>query len=153
MRTFSLATPAVLLFCAVCGCARKGDPVPRPLAPPQAPRAKWDTPLRLEVTLPELDSNQESLRGLDAIRILYLPLGLSRPEPQEVFSRGEVVLTLQRPSLPKPGETVFVDLRSLHRPAGWIVVVAVRAGGISGAPSQSLAWFDPRLGGGPWGDS
>lgn len=149
MRTPSLTKPALILLLAicgaVCGCARKGDPVPVRPAPPAAPTAEWESPTRLGVTLPSLDVSGATLGGLEAIRILYLPLGLSRPEPQEVLSRGEVVLSLQRPALPSPGARVLVDLRSLRRPAGWIVAVGVRAGGITGIPSQTLPWIDSRV--------
>ena len=151
MRTPSLTKPALILIpaiCgAVCGCARKGDPVPAKPAPPAAPSAAWDTPLRLKVILPSLDAAGGSLGGLEEVRVLYLPLGLSRPSPQEVFTRGEIVLSRQRPGLPDPGEVLNLDLKSLRRPAGWLVVVAVRGGGIAGAPSATLPWLDPALSG------
>lgn len=151
MRTPSLTKPALILLpviCgAVCGCARKGDPVPEKPAPPAAPAASWETPIRLAITLPSVDSTGARLGGLEEVRVLYLPLGLSRPSPQDVFARGEVVLSRQRPGLPDPSETLTLDLKSLRRPAGWLVVVAVRGGGIVGAPSATLAWLDPALSG------
>ena len=100
---------------------------------------------QLEVTLPSQDMKGDSLRGLDAIRILYLPLGLAQPTPQDVFAHGEVVLERQRPGLPGPGESMKLDLKNLKRPAGWIVVVAVRAGQAASPPSPVLAWMDPAL--------
>ncbi|HEU4951830.1 MAG TPA: hypothetical protein VFT46_07745, partial [Holophagaceae bacterium] len=148
----SLTKPALILLLticgAVCGCARKGDPVPVKPAPPAAPSATWETPLRLKITLPSVDAAGGSLGGLEEVRVLYLPLGLSRPSPQDVFLRGEVILSRQRPSLPDPGEVLTLDLKSLRRPAGWLVVVAVRGGGIAGAPSPTLPWLDPVLSGG-----
>ena len=145
MRTPSLTKPALLLLLAVCGCARKGDPVPAPPVPPQAPRSSWVSLRQLEVTLPSQDVKGGTLRGLEAIRILYLPLGLARPTAQDVFAHGEVVLERQRPGLPGPGESLELDLKNLKRPAGWIVVVAVRAGQAPSAPSPVLAWMDPAL--------
>ena len=145
MRTLSLATPPALVLCAVCGCARKGDPVPVPAAPPQAPLASWGSLRGLAVTLPALDRNGDKLRGLEAVRVLYLPLGLARPTAQDVFSHGEVVLEQRRPALPSPGSLLTLDLRTLKRPAGWMVVVAVRTGQIPSPPSEVLPWLDPAL--------
>ena len=145
MRTSSLTKPALILLLAVCGCARKGDPVPAPSVPPKAPVAAWATLRRLEVTLPSEDVKGDTLRGLDAVRILYLPLGLARPTAQDVFSRGEVVLERQRPGLGDPGGIMSLDLRSLQKPAGWIVVVAVRAGRVASGPSEVLPWMDPAI--------
>ncbi|MDE3033882.1 MAG: hypothetical protein KGI56_09475 [Acidobacteriota bacterium] len=145
MRTSSLAKPAVILLWVVCGCARKGDPVPAPPVPPKPPGASWISLRQLEVKLPSQDAKGAPLRGLEAIRILYLPMGLARPTNQDVFAHGEIVLERQRPGLPGPGEALKVDLKNLKRPAGWIVVVAVRAGEAASAPSQVLAWMDPAL--------
>lgn len=145
MRTSSLAKPAVILLLVVCGCARKGDPVPAPPVPPQAPGASWVSLRQLEVTLPSRDAKGGTLSGLEAIRILYLPMGLARPTALDVFAHGEVVLERQRPGLPSPGESMKVDLKNLKRPAGWIVVVAVRAGRAPSPPSPVLAWMDPAL--------
>lgn len=145
VRTPSLTKPALLLLLAVCGCARKGDPVPTPAVPPRAPEAAWASLRRLEVTLPSLDSSGGKLRGLDAIRVLYLPLGLAHPSAQEVFARGEVVLERRRPGLPDPGAPIELDMGTFRRPAGWIVVVAVRAGQVVSPPSPVLPWLDPAL--------
>lgn len=145
MRTLSLATPAALFLCAVCACARKGDPTPAAPVPPVAPTAAWASLRGLDVTLPLMDADQEPLRGLDAVRVLYLPLGLAKPTPQDVFSKGEVVLERQRPGLPAPGGVLRLDLGTLQRPAGWIVVVAVRAGHVPSGPSPVLPWLDPAL--------
>ena len=119
--------------------------MPTPPVPPAAPAAAWETLRVLSVTLPATDAKEEPLRGLDAVRVLYLPLGLSKPTAQDVFSRGEVVMERQRPGLPSPGEVLRLDLGSLHRPTGWIVVVAVRAGRVPGSPSPVLPWMDPDL--------
>jgi hypothetical protein len=149
VRTPSLTKPALILLLAicgaVCGCARKGDPVPVPAAPPQAPSATWASIRGLAVTLPRLDRDKGKLRGLEAVRVLYLPLGLARPTAMDVFSRGEVVLEQQRPALPPPGSALILDLRNLRRPAGWMVVVAVRTGQILSPPSEVLPWMDPAL--------
>jgi hypothetical protein len=129
----------------VCGCARKGDPVPAAPVAPKAPQAAWVSLRTLEVTLPSQDVKGDGLRGLDAIRVLYLPLGLARPTPQDVFAHGEVVLERRRPGLPSPGEPLRLDLSGLKRPAGWIVLVAVRAGQVPSPPSPVLAWLNPAL--------
>jgi hypothetical protein len=145
MRTLSLATPAVFAFVAVCGCARKGDPVPRPAVRPLAPDAAWASTRELEVRLPVKDAQGGPLRGLEAVRVLYLPLGLARPTAGDVFSRGEVVLERQRPGLAAPGESMRLDLKGLNRPAGWIVVVVVRTGAVVSPPSSVLSWMDSAL--------
>ncbi|HET8901319.1 MAG TPA: hypothetical protein VFM84_05200 [Holophagaceae bacterium] len=145
MRTPSLAKPAVILLLVVCGCARKGDPVPAPPVPPAAPAAAWASLRTLEVTLPSLDAEGGKLRGLDAIRVLYLPLGLARPTAADVFSHGEIIRERRRPGLPGPGEPLQLDLAGLKRPAGWLVVVVVRAGQVPSAPSPVLPWLNPDL--------
>ncbi|HTL98757.1 MAG TPA: hypothetical protein VL181_08125 [Holophagaceae bacterium] len=145
MRIPSLATPSALILLAVCGCARKGDPVPVPSAPPKAPVAVWASLRRLDITLPSQDVKGDALRGLDAVRILYLPLGLARPTAQDVFARGEVVFERQRPGLQDPGGTMTLDLKSLQKPAGWIVAVVVRAGQVPSGPSDVLPWMDPAI--------
>ena len=83
--------------------------------------------------------------GVEQVRVLYLPLGLTKPTPEEIFSKGEVVLERRRPDLPGPGQTLVLDLKSLQRPQGWIVVVAVRLGNVSGRPSEVLPWLDPAI--------
>ena len=145
MRTSILAKPAAILLLVVCGCARKGDPVPLAAVPPKAPVPVWTSVRQLEVALPSRDVKGNSLRGLEAVRILYLPLGLARPTAQDVFAHGEVVLERRRPGLPDPGELLRMDLSGLNRPAGWIVVVAVRAGQVASAPSPVLPWLNPSL--------
>ena len=135
----------MLLLLVVCGCARKGDPVPAAPVPPKAPEAAWSALRQLEVTLPSQDVKGDTLRGLEAIRILYLPLGLARPTAQDVFSHGEVVLERRRPALPAPGQPLSLPLGTLNRPAGWIVVVAVRTGQVPSAPSPVLPWLNPAL--------
>ena len=135
----------MILPLVVCGCARKGDPVPAPPVPPKAPIASWSSLRRLDVILPSADAEGGTLRGLDAVRVLYLPLGLARPAAQDVFSRGEVVFERQRPGLPSPGELLALDLKNLRKPAGWIVVVAVRAGQVASGPSEVLPWMDPAI--------
>ena len=145
MRTSSLTKPALILLLAVCGCARKGDPVPAKPVPPEPPTASWVALRQLEVKLPSKDAEGNSLRGLDAIRVLYLPLGLARPTAREVFDHGEVVLERRRPGFPSPGETATLNLEGLTRPAGWMVVVVVRAGQAPSQPSQVLTWLSPKL--------
>jgi hypothetical protein len=97
------------------------------------------------LVLPTADVKGTSLEGVESVRILYLPLGLAKPTPEDVFSRGEVVLERRRPDLPGPGQTLDWDLKSLQRPQGWIVVVAVRLGNVPGQPSEVLPWLDPAL--------
>lgn len=100
---------------------------------------------RVRLVLPTADMNGAPLVGVELVRVVYLPLGLVKPTADEVFSRGEVVLERRRPDLPGPGEPLLLDLRSLQRPPGWIVVVAVRLGDVAGRPSEVLPWMDPAL--------
>ncbi len=147
MRPSSLAKPlfAFILGILAVHCGRKGDPIPRPRAAAQAAEVQMDALRVLAVTLPTLDVRGEPLVGVEQVRVLYLPLGLARPTPEQVFSRGEVVLERSRPDLPGPGEKLTLNLRSLQRPAGWIVVVAVRVGNVPGRPSAVLPWLDPAI--------
>ena len=147
MRTSSLANPALSFTLAVMAlqCGRKGDPIPRPRAAAQAAEVHMTALRQLAITLPTRDVRGVPLVGVEQVRVLYLPLGLTRPTPDEVFSRGEVVLERRRPDLPSPGETLVLDLRSLQRPAGWLVVVAVRVGEVTGQPSPVLPWLDPAI--------
>jgi hypothetical protein len=100
---------------------------------------------KLRMVLPLADSKGNPLVGIEIVRVLYLPLGLTKPSPEEVFNHGEVVLERRRPDLPGPGGTFLMDLGSLQRPQGWIVVVAVRLGNVAGQPSEVLPWMDPAL--------
>ena len=97
------------------------------------------------MVLPSADVNGEALAGVEIVRVLYLPLGLAKPTPEEVLTRGDVVLERRRPDLPGPGAEFTMDLKSLQRPAGWIVVVAVRLGNVAGRPSEVLPWMAPAL--------
>lgn len=145
MRSPSLANPllAITLCFLAVHCGRKGDPVPRPRAAAQAMEARLEGLRQVRLVLPTADVTGDSLVGVEVVRVLYLPLELAKPTPQEVFSRGEVVLERRRPDLPGPGETLLMDLKSLQRPRGWIVVVAVRLGNVAGRPSDVLPWMDP----------
>ena len=147
MRTFRLANAGVafLLAFSSAACGRKGDPIPRPRAEPLAPEARWAGLRQLEVKLPGRDARGESLVGLEQVRVFYLPLGTVRPGSRDVISKGEVVVERRRPNLPSPGKTLRIDLSDLNRPQGWIAVVAVRVGDVSGAPSETLVWLDPAL--------
>ena len=147
MRSLSLAN-LVLTFTlslAAITCGRKGDPIPRPRSAAQASEVAWLSLRKLRVVIPTKDVLGAELPGIELIRVLYLPLGLSKPTPDEVFSHGEVVLERRRPDLPGPGEALILDLKSLQRPQGWIVLVAVRLGNVPGRPSEVLAWMDPAL--------
>jgi hypothetical protein len=97
------------------------------------------------VTLPALDIKGNSLVGLESVRVYHLPLGSSRPSPGEVLAKGEVVLEQRRPDLPSPGRTFRMDLEGIGRPAGWIVVAALRTGNVVGSPSATLPWLHPAL--------
>ena len=147
MRPSSLAKPLLVLTLAagIIGCGRKGDPLPRPRAATQAAQTRLLGLRRLEIILPTQDAKGASLVGVELIRVLYLPLGLVRPTPEEVFSRGEVVLERRRPDLPAPGGSLEMDLTTLQRPAGWLVVVPVRLGDVPGRPSEVIPWLDPAL--------
>jgi hypothetical protein len=126
-------------------CGRRGDPVPRPRAAAQAPEVRLEGLRSLRLVLPARDAQGDNLVGVELVRVLYLPLGLTKPTADEVFSKGEVVLERRRPDLPGPGQTLIMDLRSLQRPQGWIVVVAVRLGNVPGHPSEVLPWLDPAM--------
>jgi len=147
MRSFSLANPmlVITLSVMVIRCGRKGDPIPRPRAAAQAMDVHLDGLRKLRMVLPLADAKGNSLVGIEIVRVIYLPLGLTKPTPEEVFSRGEVVLERRRPDLPGPGETFVMDLGSLQRSQGWIVVLAVRLGNVAGRPSEVLPWMDPVL--------
>jgi len=147
MRPSRLANTllAITLSLLAIQCGRKGDPIPRPRAAAQPVEARFEGLRSLRLVLPARDATGEALVGIEIVRVLYLPLGLTRPTPEEVFSRGEVVLERRRPDLPGPGQPLVMDLKSLRRPQGWIVVVAVRLGNVPGRPSEVLPWMDPAL--------
>ncbi len=147
MRAFRLANPllAITLGLLIFGCGRKGDPIPRPRAAAQAMDVRLEGLRQIRLVLPSADVNGGPLAGVEVVRVLYLALGLTKPTPEDVFSRGEVVLERRRPDLPGPGSTLLMDLKSLQRPQGWIVVVAVRVGNVPGRPSEVLPWLDPVL--------
>ena len=135
-----------LTVLAMGGCGRKGDPIPRVRAAPAACSIRWAAFRVLEVHLPTLDARGGKLVGVEKIRVFYLPLGAVRPTPQDVLAHGEVVLERSRPDLPGPGGVVRMDMRQIGRPAGWIVVAALRVGNVIGAPTEPMAWLDPLIG-------
>ena len=151
VRTSSLPKPALAFLVSIplglgsSACARKGDPVPRSRIEAQACLARWESFRVLEVTLPTLDIQGNSLIGLEAVRVYHLPLGTARPTAAEVLTRGEVVLEQRRPDLPSPGRSFRMDLRGIGRPGGWIVVAALRTGNVLGAPSETLPWLHPAI--------
>ena len=61
------------------------------------------------------------------------------------FNIFSLVMERTRPGLPSPGGTLRLDLTQIGRPAGWLVVVAVRVGDVIGAPSETLAWLNPAI--------
>lgn len=134
---------ALVVGSAACG--RKGNPIPRPRAAPLACTAQWSALRTLEIVLPTQDVGGDELVGLEKIRVYFLPIGSSQPAPAEVIARGEVVLEKRRPDLPAPGRTLTLDLSDVSRPAGWMVVSAVRLGDVVGAPSDVLLWLDPKI--------
>jgi predicted small lipoprotein YifL len=146
MQRSSLSKPLILVFLAFCAaCGKKGDPIPHPRAAPLPMQASLSSPRIIETRLPTQDVEGNGLVGVEQIRVLYVPLGLSRPSADEVFSKGEVVFERRRPDLPGPGQRLSLDLRNLNRPAGWIVIVAVRLGNVVGRPSEPLPWLNPAL--------
>ena len=147
MRFSRLANPllAITLTFATPGCGRKGDPIPRPRAAARAMEAELEGLRTLRLVLPTEDEQGNPLVGVELVRVLYLPLGLAKPTPEDLVARGEVVLERRRPDLPGPGATITMDLQSLGRPQGWITVVAVRLGNVAGRPSRVLPWLDPAL--------
>ncbi len=147
MSTLRLANPllGITLCFLTVHCGRKGDPIPRPRAAAQAVVVQLEGLRKVRLVLPSKDVHGTDLAGVEIVRVLFLPLGLAKPTPEEVFSRGEVVLERRRPDLPGPGQSLDLDLKSLQRPQGWIVVVAVRLGNVAGRPSVVLPWLDPVL--------
>jgi hypothetical protein len=147
MRPPSLSNAALAFTLALSAtaCGRKGDPVPRPRTAPQVAEARWLDLRTLEVTLPSRDISDSELVGIEAVRVYYVGVGAARPSAQEVLGRNEVVLEKRRPDLPVPGKKLLVDLGNFQRPAGWLVVVAVRVGNVVGQPSEVLPWLDPAL--------
>jgi len=127
------------------GCARKGDPIPRPLTQPAACTARWVELRVLEVTLPLADLKGKSLVGVERVRIFYLPMGASRPSAAQVLAAGEVILEKARPDLPRPGRSLRMDMKQIGRPAGWIVASAVRVGDVVGVPSEPIPWLDQAI--------
>jgi hypothetical protein len=124
-------------------CGRVGDPIPRRRAPPLACQVQWVSHRVLEIRLPAKDDRQESLVGVERVRLYYLPMGPSRPTAMDVLARGEVILERRRPDVPPPGQVLRMDLKGIGRPAGWVVVAAIRVGDVLGVPSQPLPWLDP----------
>lgn len=147
MRPSSLSNAALAITLAfvTTACGRKADPVPRPRVEPQAPRVRFLNLRTLEVVLPDKDIRGGRLEGVEKVRLLYLPVGSARPLASEVVTKGEVVLEQRRPDLPSPGKVVQLDLRDLDRPPGWVVVVAVRVGDVTGQPCEPLPWLDRRF--------
>ena len=147
MRPPRLANPllAITLCLPAVHCGRKGDPIPRPRRAAQAMEVRLEGLRKVRLVMPSVDVNGDALVGVEILRVLYLPLGLTKPTPEEVFSRGEVVMERRRPDLPGPGAVLLMDLKSLQRPQGWFVVVAVRLGNVAGRPSEVLPWMDPAL--------
>lgn len=126
-------------------CGRKGDPIPRPRAEPGICLARWIDLRTLEVRLPAQDIRGEDLAGVEKVRVYFLPLGFAQPTSLEVLTRGEVILEKRRPDLPAPGSILRLDLRDVSRPAGWIIVAAVRGGNVVGAPSDVQPWLNPAI--------
>lgn len=126
-------------------CGRKGDPIPRPRAAPQACAAEWTNIRALRITLPLKDVRGDELVGVERVRVYFLPIGSAKPSAGEVVSKGEVILERRRPDLPDPGHTLVLDLKDVVRPPGWIVVVSVRVGEVTGLPSEVLTWLDPLI--------
>jgi hypothetical protein len=135
-----------LALCLILsGCGRKGDPVPRHRAAPRACSTRWVRHRVLEVTLPSRDERDEALVGVERVRLYFLPLGPARPTALEVLARGEVILERRRPDVPESGRALRLDLKEIGRPAGWIVVAAIRVGDVLGVPSDPLPWLDPGI--------
>jgi hypothetical protein len=147
MRAFRLANPLLFITLGVftTHCGRKGDPIPKPRAAARPVEARLEGLRKIALVLPSADVKGDPLVGVEIVRVLYLPLGVAKPTPDEVFRRGEVVFERRRPDLPGPGEALVLDLKALQKPQGWLVVVAVRLGNVPGRPSEVLPWLDPTL--------
>ena len=141
-RRFINGFMVLVLLAAGLACGRKSDPIPRLRAAPKACEAHWSALRQVEIRLPLQDVRGDKLRGVEHVHVYYLPLGTIRPTSQDVVTRGELVMERRRPDLPSPGETLRMDLHQVSRAPGWIVVCAVRVGGIVGTPSDVLPWLD-----------
>jgi hypothetical protein len=128
---------------AFSACGAKGDPKPPQRFAPSACAVRAIDPRTIEVVLPKTDVQGNSISGVEAVKIYYLPLGNKLPTSTEVFVKGEPILERRRQDLPLPGNAVRLGLSHFGRPAGWLVVVPFRAGDIAGEPSAVLAWLDP----------
>jgi hypothetical protein len=128
---------------ALAGCGAKGDPVPNRRHPPTSCVVRAVSLRKLEAVLPKKDTQGNSLRGIDTVRIYYLQMGQNYPSPLDVYQHGTAILELSRPNLPSPGKAVTLDISDFGGKSGWLVVVAFRAGNIAGVPSEVMPWFDP----------
>ncbi|MCL1893186.1 MAG: hypothetical protein FWG02_02965 [Holophagaceae bacterium] len=127
---------------SLVGCGAKGDPMPKQRPQPSSCTVRVLDIRTFEVVLPTTDTQGNSLSGIEAVNIYYLPLGSHYPTSLEVFQHGEAILEYRRPNLPKPGKAIKMDLSSFGRSAGWLVVVAWAINS-PGVPSQVLPWVDP----------
>lgn len=139
------STISGILALTTLACGRKGDPVPRPRTAPAACTVQWAGSRTLAVLLPARDALGGRLVGLEKARIYYVPLGYARPSGADVLARGQVVMERARPNLPDPGKVLNLDLSQIGRPAGWLSATALRVGDVVGAPSEPVAWLDPRF--------
>jgi hypothetical protein len=151
VRFTSLSKPTLTsmicltLLLGTAGCGRKGDPVPRPRAAPLACIIHWTGLRVLEATLPTKDIHDNELVGVEQVRVYFVPVGLAQPSPQDVLAKWEVILEKRRPDLPAPGQSLRLDLNDVSRPAGWVVVAAIRVGNVVGVPSEVIPWMDSTI--------
>ena len=137
--------PLLLVGLLFPACGRKGDPIPRPRTAPGICEVRMTGLRELWVRLPAKDAKGGDLDGVERVRVYYAPLSTVRPTGAQVAALGDILLERSRPDLPAPGKELKLDLSTIQRPPGWLVVVAVRVGEVRGMPSEPLPWLDPRL--------
>ncbi len=75
MCSFRLANSllAITLGLLAIHCGRKGDPIPRPRLAAQAMAAHLDGLRQVRLVLPSTDVKGDTLKGVEVVRVLYLP--------------------------------------------------------------------------------
>ena len=134
--------PIVLGIICILSCGKKGDPLPRTAAAPTACSAQWISHHILEVKLPKSDIAGDKLIGIDKLRIYYLPLEDIRPSCDDIMNRGQVIVEQSGFDLLKSNKALTLNLKDINYPSGWLIIVAMRVGGVLGVPSEVIPWFN-----------
>ena len=130
------------VFLAFSGCGRKGALLPHARTRPSACLVQWSSSRILDVKLPIADEFGRVIVGIEKVRVYYLPLERDRPTGGDIIARGQAVMEHSCQNVTSLNKIIKLNLRRFNYPAGWLTVVAVRAGGIVGVPSATFAWLD-----------